>query len=101
MVQVVVVGDRSTTVFAVTCAMLALATCFVILRLISKLGLVRKPTWDDAMIVLAWVRTTGGRSPCFASLIMCALCFGTAPCCWIVNIHHVRIDGRPGQTGCG
>jgi hypothetical protein len=53
------------------------------------------------MILLAWVRTTDGGPPCFTSLIICALCVGTAPCCWIVDIHHVRIDGRPWQTGFG
>jgi hypothetical protein len=40
---------------AVTGAMLVLATLFVLLRLISRFGVVRRIAWDDYFMILAWV----------------------------------------------
>jgi hypothetical protein len=51
------VESRSTTVLAVTAALMTAATIFVSLRLISRGGIVRRLGWDDAAIVLAWVST--------------------------------------------
>jgi hypothetical protein len=32
---------------------------FVVMRLYCKLCLVRKPTWDDLVVVLAWISAVG------------------------------------------
>lgn len=48
--------DRGPTVLAVTAAMIILATIFVFFRLVSRIGVVKKVTWDDYFIALAWVR---------------------------------------------
>ncbi len=39
--------------------MLCLATVFLGMRLISKLWLVNKPTWDDLVVCIAWVFAVG------------------------------------------
>jgi hypothetical protein len=98
MPQVVAIGDRSTAVFAVTCVMLVLATLFVVMRLISKLGLVKRPTWDDALIVLAWVRIWHSVGP-VRKLTLNRFC--TAIRGWNVDSHHVWIDSWAWQTRCG
>jgi hypothetical protein len=45
-------------VLGVTAATLVCATVFVVLRLISRIGIVRRMGWDDRFIVLAWVGWT-------------------------------------------
>ena len=40
---------------AVTTAMLVCSTVFVVLRLISRIGIVRRLGWDDRFMILAWV----------------------------------------------
>ena len=50
------VPDRGPIVLAVTTALLAASTVFVVLRLISRAGVVKKVSRDDYFIVLAWVR---------------------------------------------
>lgn len=40
---------------AVTAAMLVCSTVFVVLRLISRIGIVRRLGWDDHFMILAWV----------------------------------------------
>ena len=50
--------DRGPTVRAVTTALLVISTIFIVLRLISRIGIVKKVTWDDHFIVLAWVRAS-------------------------------------------
>ncbi len=50
-------GDRGPVVLAVTTAVIVTSTIFVVLRLISRIGIVRKTSWDDYLIVLAWVCT--------------------------------------------
>lgn len=51
-----VAQNRGPTVLAVTAAMIVLATIFVFFRLVSRIGIVKKVTWDDYFILLAWVR---------------------------------------------
>ncbi|KLU92097.1 hypothetical protein MAPG_11044 [Magnaporthiopsis poae ATCC 64411] len=48
------VPDRGPAVFGVTVATLCLASVFVIARLISRIGIVRRFSWDDGSIVAAW-----------------------------------------------
>jgi hypothetical protein len=86
MVQAVASGDRSSHVFdgmslgrdrlafsrrrdgrsdeafacpTVTCGVLCLSTFFLVLRLVSKFWLVRRPTWDDLAVCVAWLFTAG------------------------------------------
>ncbi|KAI5462710.1 major facilitator superfamily domain-containing protein [Mariannaea sp. PMI_226] len=47
--------DRGPAVFAVTTATLVLATVFVASRIFTRTFLVRKVTWDDICIILAWL----------------------------------------------
>ena len=47
--------NRGPTVLAVTVAVWVVATAFVALRLLSRVGVVKKVTRDDYFIVLAWV----------------------------------------------
>lgn len=47
--------DRGPAVFAVTTATLCLSTLFVTARMISRVGIVRNVSWDDAMIIVAWL----------------------------------------------
>ena len=47
--------DRGPAVFAVTTATLALATFFVVARMISRHFIVGRLTWDDKIIALAWL----------------------------------------------
>jgi hypothetical protein len=47
--------DRGPAVFIVTTTTLVLASIFVIARGVSRLGIVHKTSWDDYMIVVAWV----------------------------------------------
>ncbi len=50
----VVIQDRGPAVFAVTTSTLVLATVFVAARLVSRIGIVRRVSWDDYIIILAW-----------------------------------------------
>ena len=47
--------DRGPTVLAVVIALLALSTAFIALRLVSRLGVVKRVGNDDYAIILAWV----------------------------------------------
>lgn len=49
------VPDRGPAVFAVTTATLVLATVFVAARMICRYFIVRNVTWDDKVIMLAWL----------------------------------------------
>lgn len=51
----IAVVNRGPTVFAVTTATLVLATVFVAARLVSRVFIVRNVTWDDKIMLLAWV----------------------------------------------
>lgn len=47
--------DRGPAVFAVTTATLVLASVFVASRMISRIGIVKHVSYDDYIIVIAWV----------------------------------------------
>lgn len=53
------IEDRGPAVFAVTTATLALASTFVAARLICRKFIVRNISWDDRIMVLAWVIAFG------------------------------------------
>ncbi|KAL8305627.1 hypothetical protein RB600_008490 [Gaeumannomyces tritici] len=48
------VPDRGPAVFGVTVATLCLASVFVVARLVSRIGIVRRFSWDDGFVVAAW-----------------------------------------------
>lgn len=50
-----IVENRGPVVLAVTTAFLVVSTASVALRLVSRIGVVRKVSKDDYFIVLAWV----------------------------------------------
>jgi hypothetical protein len=50
------VPDRRQPVLVVTSTSLAIATIFVAARLVSRIGIVRRVSWDDYLIVVGWVR---------------------------------------------
>lgn len=47
--------DRGPTVLAVVVALVCVSTAFIVLRLISRVGVVKRVSHDDYAIVLAWV----------------------------------------------
>ena len=47
--------NRGPTVLTVTIVMLVLSTVFVTLRLISRIGVVKRVSVDDYAIIIAWV----------------------------------------------
>lgn len=51
------VDDRGPVVLAVTIAMLVISSFFIILRFVSRIGIVRRVGWDDYTILIAWVPT--------------------------------------------
>ena len=53
--EVLAAQNRGPTVLTVTIIMLALSTVFVAVRMISRVGVVKKVSSDDYAIVLAWV----------------------------------------------
>ncbi|PTB36851.1 uncharacterized protein TrAFT101_007282 [Trichoderma asperellum] len=48
-------ANRGPAVFAVTTATLVLASVFVFARMISRYFIVKRVTWDDRIILLAWL----------------------------------------------
>lgn len=56
-----IVENRGPVVLAVTTAFVVASTVFVALRLVSRIGVVRKVSKDDYFIVLAWVSSHLGR----------------------------------------
>ncbi|KAJ4267462.1 hypothetical protein NW762_003569 [Fusarium torreyae] len=61
------IPDRGPAVFAVTTATLVLATVFVAGRMVSRTFIVRNITWDDRVMILAWL---------FAFFLSFTICFG-------------------------
>lgn len=59
--------DRGPAVFAVTAATLVLATVFVAARMFCRTFIVRNLTWDDRVMMLAWL---------FAFFLSFTICFG-------------------------
>jgi hypothetical protein len=51
------IENRGPLVLAVTAALLAVSAMFILLRLVSRAGVVKKVSRDDYFIVLAWVST--------------------------------------------
>ena len=47
--------DRGPTVLAVVIALLCVSTAFIVLRLISRMGVVKRVSKDDYAIIVAWV----------------------------------------------
>lgn len=47
--------DRGPTVLAVVIAFLCVSTAFIVLRLVSRIGVVKRVSNDDYAIVVAWV----------------------------------------------
>ncbi|KAI9891905.1 MAG: hypothetical protein M1814_002290 [Vezdaea aestivalis] len=60
---------RGEAVIAVTTTVIAIATIFVVLRLVSRLGIVRRFAWDDFFMVVAWLLAFG---------LSFAICYGTS-----------------------
>ncbi|KAL6714806.1 hypothetical protein ACLMJK_007066 [Lecanora helva] len=61
--------DRGPTVLAVVIALLVLSTAFILLRLASRLGVVKKVGSDDYAIILAWFIAFG---------FSFSICYGTS-----------------------
>lgn len=53
------VPDRGPSVFAVTISTLVVGTVFLIARIICRTTIVRRVSWDDYFIILAWVLAAG------------------------------------------
>ena len=49
------IEDRGHVVLAVTIALLAASSFFIILRFISRIGIVKRVSADDYAIIVAWV----------------------------------------------
>lgn len=64
-----IVENRASVVLAVTTAFLVVSTAFVALRLVSRIGVVRKVSRDDYFIVLAWLIAFG---------FSFSICYGTS-----------------------
>lgn len=62
-------SSRGPAVLAVTSATLVACTTFVVFRLISRFGIVRKPGYDDYFIILAWILAFGTSF---------SICYGTS-----------------------
>ncbi|KAF2652475.1 MFS monosaccharide transporter-like protein [Lophiostoma macrostomum CBS 122681] len=62
-------ASRGPAVLAVTAATLVACTVFVVLRLISRFAIVRKPGYDDYFMILAWLLAFGTSF---------SICYGTA-----------------------
>lgn len=51
--------NRGPAAFAVTTATLVLSTVFVVARLVTRAGIVKRLSWDDYFIALAWFLAFG------------------------------------------
>ena len=47
--------DRGPTVLAVVIALFCVSTVFIVIRLISRIGVVKRVSNDDYAIIIAWV----------------------------------------------
>ena len=67
MADAAAIENRGPTVLAVTTLLLAISTLAVVLRLISRMGIVKHVLKDDYFIIVAWVskmRNGGGGFVC-------------------------------------
>jgi ABC-type multidrug transport system permease subunit len=62
-------SSRGPVVLAVTAATLVCSTLFVILRLVSRFAIVRKPGIDDYFMIVAWILAFGTSF---------SICYGTS-----------------------
>ena len=53
--QILATQDRGPTVLAVVIALLCVSTVVIVLRLISRMGVVKRVSNDDYAIIIAWV----------------------------------------------
>lgn len=53
------VPDRGLAVFAVTVSTLVVGTFFFIARMVCRVLIVRRVSWDDYFIIIAWVLAVG------------------------------------------
>ncbi|KAI9725607.1 MAG: hypothetical protein M1834_009762 [Cirrosporium novae-zelandiae] len=74
-------GNRGPAVFVVTVALFAVATVFVFLRMLSRIRVVRRVSYDDYFMVLAWMLGFG---------IAFSICYGTS-----VGLGRHEVDVRP------
>ncbi|KAH8790383.1 MFS transporter-like protein [Hyaloscypha sp. PMI_1271] len=63
------IPDRRQSVLVVTSTTLVIATVFITARLVSRLAIVRKITWDDYFIVFGWLLAFG---------LTFSVCYGTS-----------------------
>ena len=77
--------DRGPTVLAVVIALLCISTAFIVLRLMSRIGVVKRVSTDDYAILIAWVshitilleQTVNGRQ--FVAFgFSFSICYGTS-----------------------
>lgn len=86
--------NRGPAVLTVTIVFLCVSTAFVVLRLISRAGILKRVSWDDYFIVAAWVRHTSNRALAVPSSANNRkfLAFGFSfSICWGVHVglgHH-------------
>ena len=53
------ISDRGPAVFAVTTGTLVVGTFFFVARLICRCAIVKRVSWDDYFIILAWFLVAG------------------------------------------
>ncbi|KAI9797392.1 MAG: hypothetical protein M1825_006007 [Sarcosagium campestre] len=63
------IDDRGPAVLAVTVTVIVVSSIFVILRFISRIAIVRKVSWDDYFMILAWAISFG---------LSFSICYGTS-----------------------
>ncbi|KAI9801270.1 MAG: hypothetical protein M1833_002840 [Piccolia ochrophora] len=63
------VDSRGPAVLAVTVTTIAISTFFTLLRMVSRIAIVRKVSWDDYFLVLAWTIAFG---------LSFSICYGTS-----------------------
>ncbi|KAJ9155998.1 Fucose permease [Pleurostoma richardsiae] len=51
--------NRGPTVFVVTTITIAIASVFVAARLVCRIGIIRRVTWDDYFMIIAWFLAAG------------------------------------------
>ncbi|KAI9848898.1 MAG: hypothetical protein M1838_000339 [Thelocarpon superellum] len=93
------VDNRGPVVLAVTAGVATASTCFVLLRVISRLAIVRRVSWSDYFMILAWVRAVAAHrsrehllTPVLLQLLAVGLsfsiCYGTSRG---LGLHDVNI----------
>jgi hypothetical protein len=60
---------RGPIVLALTLWMLGFSTAFVVTRIVSRLGIVKRWSWDDSFMIVAWVRIATAESYTYISFL--------------------------------